>query len=471
MARSIGSDHTQRAAAVMSATNKRLLLTILLAILTFNFVDRYAVGIVLQDIKRDLQLTDTQLGFLTGIAFAVFYSVMGIPIARWADRGNRVTIISVTTALWSIAVAACGLAGGFLQLLLIRIGVAVGEAGCIPPAHSLIADTFDRAERPRAVAVYMLGAPLAMVIGYFVAGWLNEFYGWRATFVILGLPGVALAVWVRLALKDPRYSRTSSPAARVGSASAVDTTSPSAADVSPANPAAAVASDASVSSPMRSESAPPALKEIAATLWSNATFRQLLFCFSLLNFFGYGIFQWQPAFLMRSHGLDSGQLGTGLALSAGLCGILGTFAGGELASRFAAHNESLQLRAMVVGSCAFGILFAGVYLVPNALLAFGLIGLASAGGAAINGPLFATIQSVVPPHLRATSIALIYLFANLIGMGLGPLAAGVLSDAFRPWAGEESLRYALLALCPGYFWAAWHLWRASRTVPQDVLDS
>src|SRR5688500_12783235 len=180
---------------------RNYLLALLTTILAFNYIDRLALGLLLEDIKADLALTDTQLGFLTGIAFALFYAVMGIPIARWADRGNRVTIISLTTALWSVAVALCGAAGSFVQLLVIRAGVAVGEAGCHPPALSLIADYFTRAERPRAVARYMLGWPLALLIGYFAAGWLNEFWGWRATFVILGLPGLVLAALARFTLK------------------------------------------------------------------------------------------------------------------------------------------------------------------------------------------------------------------------------------------------------------------------------
>lgn len=173
-------------------TSNKYWLALLTAIMVFNYVDRVAMGLLLQDIKVDLSLSDTQLGLLTGIAFASFYAVMGIPIARWADRGNRVTIISVTVALWSIAVALCGAATNFFQLLLIRMGVAIGEAGCHPPAFSLIADYFDRAERPRAVARYMLGWPLALLVGFFVGGWLNQIYGWRATFVFLGLPGVLL---------------------------------------------------------------------------------------------------------------------------------------------------------------------------------------------------------------------------------------------------------------------------------------
>jgi predicted MFS family arabinose efflux permease len=165
---------------------KRYLLGVLLLIYAFNGVDRLALGLLMQNIKADLHLSDTELGVLTGIAFALFYSLMGIPLARWADSGNRVTLIAATTALWSVAVAMCGMVGNFMQLLSVRIFVAVGEAGCVPPAHSLIADYFGRAERPRAVSIYMLGTSLSGVIGYFLAGWLNEFYGWRSTFILLG---------------------------------------------------------------------------------------------------------------------------------------------------------------------------------------------------------------------------------------------------------------------------------------------
>lgn len=416
---------------------KHYLITVLLVIFAFNYVDRLALGLMLQDIKVDLQLTDTQLGFLSGMAFALFYSIMGIPIARWADRGNRVTIISVTIALWSAAVAMCGMATSFVQLLLIRIGVAVGEAGCTPPAHSLIADHFSRAERPRAVARYMVGAPVSLLIGYFVAGWLNEFYGWRTTFIILGMPGLGLAVLAWLTLREPRREKL---------------------EAAKANPIA------------RKESTPhqPSIIEVYKLLWANKTFRHLMFCVSVMYFFSYGIGQWKAAFFIRSYGLQTGELGTWFALIYGVCGILGTYWGGEWASRRAAHNEHLQLRVMALVYCSFAIVSTFIYLAPSYHLAFALMGVAAIGGGIINGPLFATIQTLVPEHMRAMSIALIYLFANLIGMGLGPLAAGALSDAFRPWAGDESLRYSLLVLCPGYLWAGWHLWCASKTVSRDL---
>jgi len=418
----------------MSATPgyKNYLLTLLMVILAFNFIDRLALGVALQDIKSELSLSDTQLGFLSGIAFTFFYAVMGIPLARWADRGNRVTIITVTSALWSVGVALCGAAATFVQLLLIRIGVAVGEAGCIPPAHSLIADYYTRAERPRALARYMLGAPISLTVGYFAAGWLNELYGWRTMFVVLGLPGLALAAIAWLTIKEPRAaSRTVSRAA-----------------VSSSNE--------------------PSIRETCSTLWRIVAFRHLLICFSVWLFFAYGLLQWQPTFFMRTHGLQSGELGTWFGAVYGLLGIVGVFLGGDLASRFAAGNERLQLVSCAVAFAVFAVLSVCVYLAPDHYWAFTALAFAVLGGNMAQGPMFATIQTLVPPRMRAMSIALVYFFANLIGMGLGPLVAGVLSDALHPAFGEESLRYALMILSPGYLWASWHLWRASRTVTQAL---
>jgi MFS transporter, Spinster family, sphingosine-1-phosphate transporter len=417
---------------------KTYLLLVLLTILAFNYVDRLALGLLMQDIKVDLELSDTQLGFLNGIAFALFYSVLGLPLARWADRGHRVRIIAITTTLWSIAVALCGAAGSFLQLLMIRIGVAVGEAGCLPPAHSLIADYFTRAERPRALARYMLGIPLSVVIGYFLAGWLNELAGWRATFVLLGIPGVLLALLALFTLREPRQQKFADNAAS-------------------AHPSGASAS-----------AGQPSMKEVCLTLSSSRTFRHLLLCFAVASFFGNGIAPWQPAFFIRSYGFGTGELGTWFTLIFGLGGFIGTYLGGEWAARHAVRNEPLQLRAMAIGYCIFGLVQALVYLIPNPYVAFGLMGLATLGGAATTGPLFATIHTLVPSRMRAMAVAMIYLFANLIGMGLGPFAAGALSDGLRVFAGEESLRYALLLLCPGYLWAAWHLWCGSRTIDEDL---
>jgi len=420
---------------------KQYLLTILLVILAFNYVDRLALGLVLQDIKRDLILSDSQLGLLTGIAFALFYAVMGIPIARWADRGNRSTIITITTALWSVAVVVCGLVTNFSQLMLVRIGVAVGEAGCIPPAHSLIADYFDRGERPRAVARYMLGGSLSVVIGYFAAGWINEFFGWRIMFVLIGAPGLILALLAWLTIREPRVHRAQmfdEPKSRV------------------------------IDDPDAVQTAEPSVREVLVTLWQKASFRHLLLGFSVIYFFAYGINQWQPAFFIRSFGFATGELGTWFAVIYGVGGIFGTYLGGEWAARHAVSNERRQLRGAALAYSGAGLVSVLIYMSGNRFAALLAVGAATVGLAIANGPLFATIQTLVPERMRAMSIATIYLFANLVGMGLGPLAAGTLSDLLRPWQGEESLRYALLLLCPGYAWAAWHVWRAGRTVTEDI---
>lgn len=412
-------------------TYKNYLVAVLTLIAMSSFVERAALGLVLDNIKADLHLSDTQLGFLGGISFALFYSVMGVPIARWADRGDRVTIISWAAASWSMAVAFCAAATSFVQLLLIRVVVAVGEAGATPPAFSLIADNFTRAERPRASAIYGTAAPLSTVIGFFFAGWLNQLYGWRTTFLVLGLPGLVLAVLAWLTLKEPRRAKQQS---NIGTAPAIQ----------------------------------PTMKQVAGTLWANRTFLHLLLGFSIMCFFANGIFLWLPAFVMRTYNVTPAYTGMWLAGIWGVCGVAGAYLGGTLASRHAAGNERLQFRVLAAVIGGGGALSTFAYIAPSQYAAFALIGVSTLGLAASNGPIFAAIQTLVPEHMRAVSIALVYLVANLVGMGLGPLAAGALSDVFRVWVGDESLRYALLVLSPGYLVGGWHVWRASKTVTQDL---
>ena len=421
------------------------LLALLMVILALNNADGLALGLALQNIKFDLHLSDTQLGFLSGIAFTLFYAVMGIPIARWADRSNRIAIITVTTALWSVMVALCGRAVTFHQLLLVRVGVAVGEAGCIPPAYSLIADHFSRGERPRAVAIYLLGGNLSFVIGYLIAGQLNEIYGWRMMFLMLGIPGLVPAALAWFTLREPRGS--THDGASKGSVRQVVHLEPSGSQAS--------------------EPSPP-LREVIRVLWNKVTFRHLLFSFAVASFFSSGVLQWLPAFFVRSYGIPTGRLGLWFGAIWGLGGLFGTYLGGELASRLAANNERLQLRAMALAYCSFAVFSALIYVAPTYPLALGAMGIAVTGLAMTNGPVLATIQTLVPARMRATSIATIYLFSNLIGMGLGPLTVGALSDGLRSAFGQESLRYALLAMAPGYLWGGWHLWRGSKTVANDL---
>jgi MFS family permease len=423
-----------------SETRKRnYVLALLTIVLAFNFVDRFALGIVLEDIKKDLHLTDTQLGFMSGIAFALFYSTMGIPLARWADHGNRAKIISLTTALWGVMVALCGAAGNFVQLLLIRMMVAVGEAGCIPTANSLLADYFNRAERPRAAAILAVGPSIGIAVGYLGAGWLSAAFGWRLMFAILGFPGLILAFVFLTTVSDPRTFATDSNNANSNS-----------------HPF-----QKSISEGQNSFMA-------IAELLKIRTFVHILLGLSVTSFFAYGILLWQPTFFARSHHLSRSALGMWFATILGIGGILGSVCGGEWASRKAASNERRQLTTAAFAYVIVGTLAPVAYLASNYILAFGVLFAVNFLTAVINGPFISTIQTLVPARIRAVAFAFVFMVANLIGMGLGPLAVGALSDFLRPFKGEDSLRYALLTFTPGYIWAAWHYWMAGRTVMQDL---
>jgi len=417
------------------------LLILLTAISALNFTDRIALGLALQSIKSDLHLNDAQLGFLTGLAFSVFYATAGIPIGRWADRGNRVTIVSLTTFVWSILIALSGRAVTFLQLLLARVGVGVGESGCIPTAYSLISDAFSRAERPRALGIYALGGSASFVVGYFWAGWINQIYGWRDMFMVIGAPGLLVAVLAAMTLREPRL--------RSGLVRRIAAFFP-------------------VRSSSQVQALLPRLWPTVQALYANAAYRNLLLALTANYLFGWGIVQWQPAFFIRSYGLRTGYLGTWLAFSLGISGMLGSYLGGHLASRHAQNNEPLQLRVVTALNVAYGAIYTYVYLSRNYYVSFALIGFAHALAALGNGPLFAAMQAVVPERVRGTSISIVFLCANLIGGGLGPLLVGVLSDFLHPLLGTESLRYALVAMGPGYFWGAWHLWRASKFVQVEI---
>jgi MFS family permease len=417
---------------------RNYLLFILMVVLAFSYVDRMVFGVALEFIKADLHVGDMQLGILSGIGFALFFSVVGFPIARWADRGDRVLIISLTTVTWSVAVCLCGVAGSFLQMFLVRIGVAAGEAGCVPLAGSLIPDYFSRAERPRAVARYFLGTFLGLTVGYFAGGWLIEFYGWRATFLIVGLPGLALAALAAMTLKEPRRVKSADICRPVQSAP--------------------------------SETIRPNLKEATLSLWTNTTFRHLLLFCLVWYFCGWGLQQWLPAFFIRSHQMAAGELGTWLAVVYGTAGILGTWLGGEWGSRRAVHNESLQLIVAAVLFALSALFYASALLVANQYLALGAIALVALVQGMATGPIFATIQTLVPARMRATAQALVVLLPSLIGAGFGPLVVGTLSDAWQPWFGDQSLRYALLTLCPGFCLGAWHLRCASQSVTRDLQD-
>lgn len=408
--------------------HKHYLLSMLVLIAVISFVDRFIFALALEPIKQDLNLTDTQLGLMSGIGFAAFYALAGIPIARWSDRGNRVTIAALAVGLVGVMVSICGLATNFIQLLLAKAGVAVGEAGSVPTTQSLIAEYFDRTERPRATAIYTMSHPISMIVGYLIGGWLIDVVGWRWTFMLIGLPALAIAILVKLTLKEPRLSRQN--------------------QVAPVSQ--------------------PPFVSVLSVLWKQDTFRHLLISFCLSYFFLMGMAQWLAAFFMRSHSVPATELGASLALSWGLTGILGNYLGGYLASRFAARQERLQMLGLIVVMMVFGLLNAMVYLASSLFIAMVFLAASAFVISLTNGVLFSAMQSLVSDSMRSVSTAIIFLFANLVGMGFGPLVLGMLSDFLYPSYGDESLRYASVIFCPGVIWVAFHYWMASRTIEADI---
>ncbi|MDP5103116.1 MAG: MFS transporter [Erythrobacter sp.] len=412
----------------------RVTLWILLAVYIFNFIDRQIVNILAEPIARDLDLNDTQIGLMTGLAFALFYTVLGIPIARFADRGttSRPKVIAVALALWSVMTALCGLAQNFAQLLLARIGVGVGEAGCTPPAHSLISDMVPPERRASALAFYSLGIPVGTLLGMIIGGTLADNVGWREAFVIVGVPGVVMALVVWFVIKDPRHSD-----------------------------AAAV---------LRGKNQPAALPlgQAVAEVMRSRAFVLLLCAGSAASFLAYGKTTWTTIFFQRTHDLTPGQVGLWFGLLGGGAGILGTWAGGYLADRFGAKNRRHVLSAPAIGMALAVPLALLAYHAPSWPMALALLFLPTVFNSFYYGPTYSAAQGLVPLRARAIAAASLLFFQNLIGLGLGPLFFGVLSDWLQPTYGAESVRYVLygaafLGLVPAFFF-----WRCGLRLNEEL---
>lgn len=420
---------TTAAAAPFSPGYRRYVLGLLFVVYVFNFLDRQILSILLEPIKRDLGLSDTQLGFLSGIAFALFYTIVGLPIARWADRASRRNIIALALAVWSGMTALCGLAQNFWQLALARVGVGVGEAGCSPPSHSLLSDYYARSERATALSVYSLGIPVGILLGFLLGGWITEFFGWRWAFVVVGLPGLLLAVVVRFTLRE-------APRGFSDGVSAPQTPLP--------------------------------VREVIRALWSQPSFRHLTLAISLNAFTGYGATVWLPAFLLRVHGMSPGEVGTALALVIGVAGGCGTYAAGVIADRLGRRDQRWFLWTPALAVTVATPFALGIYLWPGAAGALIFAAISTFFNSFYLGPSFSTAQSLVDPRMRAIASAIMMLFINLIGMGLGPQIVGILSDLLTPRFGLESLRYALLVVALFKIWSVTHYALASRSLRQDL---
>jgi predicted MFS family arabinose efflux permease len=415
---------------VFTKTYKRYVLSTLTLAYTLSALDQGLIILLLQPIKEDLHLSDTQLGFLTGIAFGLLYSVLGLPIARWADRSNRTTITSIVIALWGGAVVFTFFVTTYVQLVFGRMAAALGGSGCMPVTFSLLGDYCPtEAERTRAMSIYMLANPLSLLVSFALGGWLSERYGWRVAFLLAGAPALLVAGLVKLTITEPRASP---------------------------NPSAVPGQH-----PLR-------LADLLRTLWYQGSTRHLVIGLLLIYTFGVGMAPWYAAFLMRSHHMGTAELGVWLGLIFGLGGIAGVLFGGYAAHRWFAQDERGQMRLVAVALASQMPLFALFCLLPEKLYALIALIPMVVVGSIFFGPVFALMQRLVADETRATTVAVVMLLCNLIGMGIGPQVVGILSDLLKPALGSDSLRYAMLVMSFLALWGAYHFWRVGQNVREDL---
>ncbi|WP_244433670.1 MFS transporter [Azospirillum sp. B506] len=432
----------------MSIHYRRYALTLLFLVYMLNFVDRQIVNILAEPIKRELGLADWQLGSLTGLSFAIFYASLALPIARWAERSNRVRIVALSAITWSLFTTICGVAQTFAQLFLARVGVGVGEAGCTPASQSLISDYTTREKRASALAFFSMGIPAGTLVGMVVGGLIADSLGWRASFALVGVPGIILGLLAYFTLPEPRKSFAASGV-----------------------------------------QAAPGLREALAELNNKPTYIWLTVAMATMSFGIYSNLAFQSSHFLRNHaeGLGAlavrlndltgirlgatGFLGTVLGLIVGLCGAVGTWLGGWATDR--GVRSSLTAYATIPAAAALCMPFAlfATYTASNTVAALCLMGLPMMLQSIYYGPIFAAVQSLVHPRTRATATAIFLFFANLIGLGLGPLSVGLISDFLAPSIGAgDGIRWALLSTSLAYILAAAAFMVARKSIRQDIVS-
>ena len=404
------------------AANATMLMLIVVSM--FNYIDRTIISILQEPIKLELGLSDAQLGALTGLAFALFYATLSLPIARIADSFNRKYLIAASLFVWSAMTALCGFAESFLVLLFLRIGVAIGEAGSVPASHSVIADLFPVERRATALSMWGLALPFGILAGYAGSGWLTEWLGWRESFFVFGLAGIALVPIFLLVTKEPKRGQL----------------------------------DAQV----EDQAAIPILRAVKI-LWDNRIARLIIIGASLHAFTQYSIMTWSAPFYIRVWDASVGEVATALALINGIGGGLGIYFGGWLSDRLAIRYPAARLWVSACAFCLFVLTCMAQLLVPSVIASYALGFFATGFMFCYYGPVVGTLQSLVHPRMRATASAVLLLVFNIVGLGLGPFLTGVWSDwLYDAGLADTSLRYALLLSLVGSVIAAWCWWRASR---------
>lgn len=410
-------------------------LGLLTVIYVFNLIDRSIVSILQEPIRQELGLTDSQLGALTGLAFALFYATLAVPIARFADRGRRTLVIALSIGLFSLMTGLCGVASGFTALLIFRIGVGVGEAGGVPPAVSVISDYFPANKRGTAMAIYGFGPPVGLMLGVFAGGWLNEYLGWRSAFYFVGAAGFVLAPVAYLTLRElPR-----------GFSDRVAGRPPEPADV-------------------------PTLIQVIRTIWGLRSFRHLAIGGAAHAYAIYSMINWNPPFYIRVHELGTAEVGTFIGLLAGIAGGLGTVLGGTIADRLGTRDTRWYMWLPGVAMLLSVPAALAQYLVADAYVSFAIAGASYFLLSVYIGPFIATAQSLVVASMRATTQAVILMVFNIFGLSLGPFFTGMLSDAlnFQAGLGADSLRYALCLAVLFNLWAAFHFIRGAVFLRADM---
>jgi MFS family permease len=414
---------------------------LLFVVYVFNFVDRQILSIVSELIKKDLHLADWHLGLLSGFAFAAFYSTLGIPIARLADHRSRVNIIGVSIVIWSAFTAVTGFAKGFWHLLAARIGVGVGEAGCSPPAYSIISDYFEPKKRATALSIYSMGVYGGGALGFLIGGQVAHVYGWRIAFFAVGVPGLLVALLMKLTLREPP---------RGWSEPDVKTTP-----------------------------APPFM-HVLRHLWSKPSFRHLSVASGLHAFSSYGVSTFYSNFFMRTHGMTVSEVGAWLAVVVAAGGLSGTYLGGAACDRYFAKTRDTRWYLWIPAITLVIVVPMGwvVYSLDNKVAAMLLLIPYIALTAAYLAPSIASTHRLVGLRERALASAVLLLVLNFIGNGLGPMVTGTVSHLLNNWfleqgisaaqAAADGLRWAIRITVAVNIWAAIHYILAARTLRADI---
>ena len=408
------------------------MLGLLVVLYVINYIDRQILSVLLEPIKQDLGVSDTAMGLLTGLAFALFYTTAGIPIARMADRGSRRNVIVVGVLVWSAMTAVCGLARNFLQLAVARIGVGIGEATLSPAAHSLIADAFPPERRATALATYNIGGNIGIMLGFVLGGFIGEAFGWRTAFFVVGLPGLAAAAVVRFALHEPTRGQLEG---------VVD------------------------------DDETPGLLEVFQHMIRQQTFRHLCLSASLYSFAAYGFTIWGATFLIRVHGMSLSETGLAMGLIQGLGGGFGTYLGGRLADRWAQRDERSLVWVPAVGGALAVPLLAVFLFAPDRGVALGAYAVAMVFSVFFVGPCYAIAQSLARLRMRAQAAAMLMFAINLIGLGIAPLAVGIMNDALAARYGDQAIRYSLMITGAAALWAVIHSLLGARSIRDDLATA